>query len=98
VLFFDEATSGLDVMARRAVLDFCRRYPQQQAGGARAVIYSTHVMGEVEELCDRAAILFQGRIIASDTISALLTRAGASHLEEAFFRLVHTSGGVGVAA
>jgi sodium transport system ATP-binding protein len=98
VLFFDEATSGLDVMARRAVLDFCRRYPHQETGGARAVIYSTHVMGEVEELCDRAAILFQGRVIASDTISGLLTRSGASHLEEAFFRLVHTNSGVGVAA
>ena len=88
VLFFDEATSGLDVMARRAVLDFCRAYP----GEERAVVYSTHVMGEVEELCDRVGILFHGRLVADDTIADLLTDAGAPDLERAFFELARRSG------
>ena len=88
VLFFDEATSGLDVMARRAVLDFCRAYP----GEARAVVYSTHVMGEVEELCDRLAILYRGRVIADDTVAGLTESAGEADLERAFFTLVRRSG------
>ena len=88
VLFFDEATSGLDVMARRAVLDFCRAYP----GEERAVVYSTHVMGEVEELCDRVGILFHGRLVASDTVAGLLADAEAPDLERAFFELARRSG------
>lgn len=87
VIFFDEATSGLDVMARRAVLDFVRRYP----GENRAVLYSTHVMGEVEELCDRVAILYRGRKIAEGPVRELVADSGASDLERAFFRLVERS-------
>ena len=88
VLFFDEATSGLDVMARRAVLDFCRSYP----GEARAMLYSTHVMGEAEELCDRVAVLYRGRVVANDTVPGLLAAADAPDLERAFFALVRRSG------
>ena len=84
VIFFDEATSGLDVMARRAVLDFVRQYP----GNDRAVIYSTHVMSEVEELCDRIAIIEGGRMAATGTVAELAERTGAADLETAFFRLV----------
>jgi sodium transport system ATP-binding protein len=88
VLFFDEATGGLDVMARRAVLDFCRSYP----GGERAVVWSTHVMSEVEELCDRVAVLYRGKIVAEDTVAGLKTAADAYDLERAFFTLVGRSG------
>jgi sodium transport system ATP-binding protein len=88
VLFFDEATSGLDVMARRAVLDFSRRYP----GETRAVVWSTHVMSEVEELCDRVAVLYRGRVVADDTVAGLREAADAPDLEQAFFTLVRRSG------
>ena len=88
VLFFDEATSGLDVMARRAVLDFSRRYP----GETRAVVWSTHVMSEVEELCDRVAVLYRGRVVADDTVAGLKEAADAPDLERAFFTLVRRSG------
>ncbi len=86
VIFFDEATSGLDVVARRAVIDFVRNYPSAE----RAVIYSTHVMSEVEELCDRIAIIDNGALIAEGTVAELSERTGASDLEGAFFRLVQT--------
>jgi len=88
VLFFDEATSGLDVMARRAVLDFSRRYP----GETRAVVWSTHVMSEAEELCDRVAVLYRGRVVADDTVAGLREAADAPDLEQAFFTLVRRSG------
>jgi len=88
VIFFDEATSGLDVVARRALLDFVRAYPTE----GRAVIYSTHVMSEVEALCDRACIIYKGRKIAEDTIAGLSEAGDGKGLEEAFFRLVDRSG------
>ncbi len=84
VIFFDEATSGLDVVARRAVIDFVRDYPSR----GRAVVYSTHVMSEVEELCDRASIIYRGRKIAEDNVRNLIEANGSSTIEEAFFRLV----------
>jgi sodium transport system ATP-binding protein len=87
VIFFDEATSGLDVLARRSVLNFVKSYPK----GARAVVYSTHVMSEVEELCDRVAILYEGRLIAQGTPRELTQAAGARGLESAFFTLVERS-------
>ncbi len=87
VIFFDEATSGLDVMARRAVLDFVKAYPSE----GRAVVYSTHVMSEVEELCDRAAIIYKGKLIAQGTVEGLEHQAGVTGLERAFFRLVERS-------
>lgn len=85
VIFFDEATSGLDVVARRAVVDFVRDYPSK----GRAVVYSTHVMSEVEELCDRASIIYQGRKIAEDSVQELINTGGGKSVEEAFFRLVN---------
>jgi len=88
VIFFDEATSGLDVVARRAVIDFVREYPSAD----RAVVYSTHVMSEVEELCDRCSIIYQGRKIAEGTVAELTGLTEAANLEEAFFKLVTRSG------
>jgi sodium transport system ATP-binding protein len=76
------------VVARRAVIDFVRAYPSE----ARAVVYSTHVMSEVEELCDRCCIIYRGRKIAEGTVAELNASSQASSLEEAFFRLVSRSG------
>lgn len=83
VLILDEATNGLDVVARRAVLEFARAYRSQD----RVVLFSTHIMAEAEELCERAAIIDHGRLVAQDSVANLKTQAGASNLEEAFFRL-----------
>jgi sodium transport system ATP-binding protein len=83
VLILDEATNGLDVVARRAVLEFARAYRSQD----RVVLFSTHIMAEAEELCERAAIIDHGKLIAQDSVANLKTQSGASNLEEAFFRL-----------
>ena len=83
VLILDEATNGLDVVARRAVLEFARAYRSQD----RVVLFSTHIMAEAEELCERAAIIDHGRLVAQDSVANLKTQSGANNLEEAFFRL-----------
>jgi sodium transport system ATP-binding protein len=88
IIFFDEATNGLDVMARRAVLNFVKQYPD----GKRTVIYSTHIMNEVEELCSRAAVIYGGKLVAEDTVTGLLEKTGTKNLEQAFFSLVENSG------
>lgn len=84
VLILDEAASGLDIFARRNLLDFVAgtRSPE------RLTLYSTHVMSEAEEVCDRVAILHQGQLVALDSIPAILERTGEKNLERAFFSLL----------
>ncbi|GGJ75240.1 ABC transporter ATP-binding protein [Deinococcus aquiradiocola] len=84
VLVLDEAASGLDVLARRALLDFVKAYRQEN----RLVVYSTHVMSEVEEVCDRVAVLERGELLTVDTVPGLLARTGQPSLERAFFALM----------
>ena len=87
VLILDEATNGLDVVARRAVLEFARAYRTQ----GRVVLYSTHIMSEAEELCTRAAIIDHGQLIALDTIENLKTSTQSGTLEDAFFKLTRAN-------
>ncbi|WP_278914496.1 ATP-binding cassette domain-containing protein [Deinococcus wulumuqiensis] len=84
VLVLDEAASGLDIFARRTLLDFVA---QTRAPG-RLTLYSTHVMSEAEEVCDRVAILHRGELVALDPIPAILERTGERTLERAFFALL----------
>jgi sodium transport system ATP-binding protein len=83
VLILDEATNGLDVVARRAVLEFARAYRTS----GRVVLYSTHIMSEAEELCTRAAIIDHGKLIAMDTVENLKASTQTRNLEDAFFKL-----------
>jgi ABC-2 type transport system ATP-binding protein len=71
VVFLDELTSGLDPGARRATWDLIRDIRDH---GVTVVLVS-HFMDEVEELCDRVAILEQGRVVALDTPAGLVDRA-----------------------
>ncbi|WP_027482133.1 ATP-binding cassette domain-containing protein [Deinococcus pimensis] len=84
VLVLDEAASGLDILARRALLDFvlAARRP------GRLVLYSTHVMSEVEEVCDRVAIIDHGELLTEGTVTGVLAATGQKSLERAFFHLL----------
>src|SRR5262245_23674004 len=84
VLIFDEPTAGLDVLVARAVL---RNIEELRALG-KCVLFSTHIMREVERLCDRVAIGSRGRVQACGTLAELCERHGQSDLEELFFSLV----------
>jgi ABC-2 type transport system ATP-binding protein len=75
VVFLDELTSGLDPGARRATWDLIS---QVRAGGVTVVLVS-HFMDEVEELCDRVAILERGRIAALDTPAGLVDSVAAQY-------------------
>jgi ABC-2 type transport system ATP-binding protein len=73
LVFFDELTTGLDPQARRATWDLVR---QVRDDGATVVLV-THFMEEAELLCDRVAIVDQGRVVATGTPSELIGRGDA---------------------
>ena len=84
VLVFDEPTVGLDVMAARAIVRFVRQCRDR----GKTVIYSTHVMSEVEKLCDTIGIIHHGRLVAEGALEQLRQRFGDSEMEEIFIRAV----------
>ncbi len=84
VLIFDEATSGLDVLVARALLDTVAELRDM----GKCIIFSTHIMREAERLCDRLAIMHQGRILAEGTLDELHEKHGQSDLEDLFFDLI----------
>lgn len=84
VLIFDEATSGLDVLVARALLNEVADLRDQ----GKCVVFSTHIMREAERLCDRIAIIHRGHLLAEGTLDALREEHHEQDLEELFFRLI----------
>lgn len=84
VMIFDEPTLGLDVMTARAIVRFVR---DCRARG-KTVIYSTHVMSEVEKLCDVVGIIHDGRLLAEGTLAELRARHHEQEMEEIFVKVV----------
>ena len=84
VLIFDEPTSGLDVLVARAVLEAVDSL--RDAG--KCIIFSTHIMTEVEKLCDRVAIIHKGKILDIGTVNGLIQKYVQTDMEEVFFHLI----------
>jgi len=84
VLIFDEATVGLDVLVARSLLEIVSQLRDQ----GKCIIFSTHIMREVEKLCDRAVIMSHGRILAEGTLRELQETHDEEDLEELFFQLL----------
>ena len=82
VFIFDEPTSGLDVISARAVLDFVKQCKED----GRTILYSSHSMYETEEICDKIAIIHDGRILMTDSIKHIQEEHGS--LEKAFIATV----------
>lgn len=72
LLFLDEPTVGLDPAARRDLLD----YLKERVAAGLTIFYTTHVLTEADYLCDHIAIIQAGRILVSDTPSAIKKRMG----------------------
>jgi sodium transport system ATP-binding protein len=84
VLILDEPTLGLDVMTARNIIRFVKSCRER----GKTVIYSTHVMSEVEKLCDVVGIIHKGRLVAEGSLAELYQRYGQEDLEEVFVRAV----------
>src|SRR5881397_4012315 len=65
VLFLDEPTIGLDVDIAKELRGFVRKQLVEEEG--KTVLLTTHYLAEAEELCDRVAFIFKGRIVALGT-------------------------------
>ena len=85
-IVLDEPTNGLDVLATRALRESLRWLRSAQ-GGAKCIVFSTHIMQEVERLCDSVVLVSHGRQVASGTVADLLAQTGAADFEEAFVGL-----------
>jgi ABC-2 type transport system ATP-binding protein len=75
LLMLDEPTSALDPIGRREVLEMVA-----SLRGRTTVFFSTHILADVERVCDAVAILERGRVVASAGIAELTARAGANRL------------------
>jgi sodium transport system ATP-binding protein len=84
VMIFDEPTLGLDILTARTIVGFIR---DCRARG-KTVIFSSHVMSEVEKLCDMVGIIHGGKILAEGTLAQLRERTGVQDLEEVFVKIV----------
>jgi ABC-2 type transport system ATP-binding protein len=72
ILFLDEPTLGLDVNAARSIRRFVREWLAERAG--RTLLLTTHYMMEADELCDRLAIIDNGKVLACDSPANLKRR------------------------
>ena len=84
VMIFDEPTLGLDIMTSRSIVGFIRECRQR----GKTVIFSTHIMSEVEKLCDLIGIIDCGRLHAEGTLAELRQRYAEQDLEEIFVKIV----------
>ena len=84
VMIFDEPTLGLDIMTARTIIEFIRECRDR----GKTVIFSTHVMREVEKLCDVVGIIQNGKLLTEGTIEQLRQRQGVSDMEEIFVKIV----------
>ena len=87
VLIFDEATSGLDILVAREVLKTVEQLRDQ----GKCVLFSSHIMSEVQRLCDRIAIMNRGNILAEGSIGELSERYEENDLEELFYQMISVS-------
>jgi sodium transport system ATP-binding protein len=84
VLILDEPTAGLDVLAAQATLEFV----ETRRDRGQCILFSTHIMSEVERLCDRIAIIHEGTLRAMGTLPELRADTGEHYLEDVFRRIV----------
>jgi len=88
-IVLDEPTNGLDVLATRALRDSLR-WLRSPEGGAKCIVFSTHIMQEVERLCDSVVVVSHGRTVATGSVPELLAQTNEQDFEEAFVKLAFT--------
>jgi sodium transport system ATP-binding protein len=84
VMIFDEPTLGLDLMTARTITAFIRECRDR----GKTVIFSTHIMSEVEKLCDTIGIIQNGQLLAEGSLPQLRDRYAEHDLEEIFVKVV----------
>jgi len=83
-IILDEPTNGLDVLATRSLREALRRLRDESR---KCIVFSSHIMQEVERLCDEVVIVAHGRTVADGSVASLCTRTGHADFEECFVAL-----------
>ncbi|HEX2935372.1 MAG TPA: ATP-binding cassette domain-containing protein [Bacteroidales bacterium] len=86
VIVFDEPTSGLDVIAAKNIIELIKRCKDQN----KTVIFSSHIMSEVDLLCDDLAIIHKGKLLYNDTMDNFRKQMTTRNLTEEFIHIVET--------
>lgn len=84
ILFLDEPTLGLDVLARRDLWRLIKELKQKMT-----IILTTHYLEEAESLSDRIGIMYQGKMVMSGTVQELLEASHTNNFEDAFVTISH---------
>ena len=81
---FDEATSGLDIISSKTILDFIKEEREKN----KCILYSTHYMEEAENICDRVILVHHGEIIKEGSPKSIVKDTKTTNLRDAFFALI----------
>src|ERR1700736_3525262 len=84
VMIFDEPTLGLDIMTARTITAFIR----ECRNNGKTVLFSTHIMSEVEKLCDTIGIIQSGKLLAEGSLLHLRDKYSENDLEEISVKIV----------
>jgi len=84
VLLLDEPTSGLDPLGRHELLELLRGLAQ----GGTTIVFSSHILSDVESLCRRVAVMHHARLIACDEVGALKAAHGVASMDDLYLALV----------
>jgi ABC-2 type transport system ATP-binding protein len=84
IVLLDEVTSGLDPVYSRKMTDVVRDLNKK----GKTVVFSTHLLDEATELCDRLLIINHGRIMACGPLREILDQTATNNLRDAFFKLM----------
>ncbi|HZF80567.1 MAG TPA: ATP-binding cassette domain-containing protein [Rubrivivax sp.] len=87
-IVLDEPTNGLDVLATRSLRLALRRLRDDEG---KCIVFSSHIMQEVERLCDEVFVVSHGRTVARGTVADLKARSGEGDFEEAFVKLAFST-------
>ncbi len=84
IIIFDEPTNGLDVMARKIVKNSILKLKQM----GKCVILSTHLMNDVDELCDKIGIIHKGQMLSYGSTEEIKNQFNAERIEDVFFTII----------
>ena len=90
VLIFDEPTVGLDVLNALEMVRVIRELREE----GKAILFSSHIMSEVEKLCDRIGIVHRGKLLALGTLEELRQATSRHYLEDIFVHYVTAAEGL----
>ena len=83
-IILDEPTNGLDVLATRSLRAALLRLRDEQR---KCIVFSSHIMQEVERLCDQVVVVADGRTVAQGSVPELLAQTGQTDFEACFVQL-----------